>query len=296
MYYKNWPKRMDYPAEKKEPENPGWKFRFNATTGSKTVDLEGNCSRMPLTFYTTCSTRCLFLCVFFQSSDDFRLLSGEGVDKKFKVELLDVAILGFYVTLDPEVVKAHTKSLEKEKAIYPYTSTQMKSFAVPKGQFSASFGDMYSGKVPNNLVLEIVSAEAAAGSHQKNPFNFKHCDLESVILYVNDQSIPFKPLEFNFDEDLYTAGYLSLFSLQHDIGCDVGLDIRLRYYDSSYCLIAFDIKAEVDGTEQSLPHYGNVKLDLRFRKALPEAVNVILYSAMDSVLYIDQARAVKIPE
>ena len=196
------------------------------------------------------------------SSDDFRLLSGEGVDKKFRVELLDVAILGCYVTLDPEVVKAHTKSLEKEKAIYPYTSTQMKSFAVPKGQFSASFGDIYSRKVPNNLVLGIVSAEAAAGSQQKNPFNFQHCDLESVTLYVNDQSIPFKPLEFNFDEDLYTAGYLSLFSLQHDIGCDVGLDIRLSDYGSGYCLIAFDIKAEVVGTEQSLPSYGNVKLDI----------------------------------
>ena len=105
--------------------------------------------------------------------------------------------------------------------------------------------------MPNNLVLGIVSTEADAGSQQKNPFNFKHCDLESVTLYVNDQSIPFKPLEFNFDEDLYTASYLSLFSLQHDIGCDIGLDIRLSDYDSGYCLIAFDIKAEVDGTEQS---------------------------------------------
>ena len=86
----------------------------------------------------------------------------------------------------------------------------------------------------------------------------------------------------------------------------VGLDIRLSDYDGGFCLIAFDIKAEVDSTEQSLPCYGNVKLDLRFSKALPEAVNVILYSSMevnvilyssmDSVLYINQARAVKIPE
>ena len=296
MYYKDWPNRMDYPAEKKQLENPGWKYRFDATTGSKTVDLEGKLFLDAFNFSRYLLNEVLVSVRFFQSSDDFRLLSGEGVDKKFKVELLDVAILGCYVTLDPEVVKAHTKSLEKEKAIYPYTSTQMKSFAVPKGQFSASFGDIYSGKVPNNLVLGIVSAEAAAGSQQKNPFNFEHCDLESVTLYVNDQSIPFKPLEFNFDEDLYTAGYLSLFSLQHDIGCDVGLDIMLGDYDGGYCLIAFDIKAEVDGTEQSLPRYGNVKLDLRFRKALPEAVNVILYCGMDSVLYIDQARAVKIPE
>ena len=106
-----------------------------------------------------------------------------------------------------------------------------------------------------------------------------------MTLYVNDQSIPFRPLEFNFDEDLYTAVYLSLFPMQHDIGCDVGLDIRLSDYVGGYCLIAFDIKAEVDGTEQSLPCYGNVELDLRFRKALPEAVNVILYSSMDIVLY-----------
>ena len=112
---------MDYPAEKKEPENPGWKYRFDATIGSKKVDLEGKLFPDAFNFSRYLLNEVLVSVHVFQSSDDFRLLSGEGVDKKFKVEVLDVAILGCYVTLDPEVVKAHTKILEKVKAMYPYS-------------------------------------------------------------------------------------------------------------------------------------------------------------------------------
>ena len=65
-----------------------------------------NCSRMPLTFQATCSSRCFF-------SRVQMILDYYPAKKliKFSVELLYVAILGCYVTLDPEVVKAHTTSL-----------------------------------------------------------------------------------------------------------------------------------------------------------------------------------------
>ena len=84
MYYKDWPKRMDYPAEKKEPENPGWKYRFDSTTGSKTVDLEGKLFPDAFNFSRYLLNEVLVSVHFFQSSDDFRLLSGEGVDKNSK--------------------------------------------------------------------------------------------------------------------------------------------------------------------------------------------------------------------
>ena len=70
MYYKDWPKRMDYPAEKKQLENPGWKYRFDATTGSKTVDLEGKLFLDAFNFSRYLLNEVLVSVHFFQSSDD----------------------------------------------------------------------------------------------------------------------------------------------------------------------------------------------------------------------------------
>ena len=100
----------------------------------------------------------------------------------------------------------------------------------------------------------------------------------------------------NFKEDLYTAAYMSLFTGQNQDRSDCGVDVELADYGKGYTLLLFDASPQVEGTEQSTPRFGNVKLDLRFREALNQAVNVILYSTVDSVLYIDQARDVKIPD
>ena len=294
MYYKDFAGRMEYAGGKGDMNN-GWKYRYNRTKGSKTVDVEGQIFADAFQFSRYLLNEILVTVKLFQAADEFRLMTEEST-KKLKVELLDLAILGCYVTLDPEVIRAHTKSLESEKAVYPYASTQMKSFAVPSGQFSASFGDIYSGRVPNKIVVGMVLAEAMAGKLSKNPFNFQHFNLESATLYINDQSVPHKPFMTNFKEDLYTAAYMSLFTGQNQDRSDCGVDVELADYGKGYTLLLFDASPQVEGTEQTSPRFGNVKLDLRFREALNQAVNIILYSTTDSVLYIDQARDVKLPD
>ena len=95
----------------------------------------------------------------YQSEDSFRIQSADNKEK-YKIQLEDVSVLGCYITLDPQVVRAHSKSLESQDAIYPYFSTQMKSFAVQAGQYSVSLGDIYSGVVPSKVLVGMVLAES----------------------------------------------------------------------------------------------------------------------------------------
>ena len=113
MYYKDLTGRMDYAGMEQTTMNSIWKHRYNRTKGTKTVEAEG---QLPDAFIFS---------RYLPDSDsetpggkEFRLMIKENA-KKLKVELLDVAILGCYVTLDPEVIRAHTKTLEAEKAMYP---------------------------------------------------------------------------------------------------------------------------------------------------------------------------------
>ena len=121
MYYKDFAGRMENAGGKGDMNN-GWKYRYNRTKGSKTVDVEGQLFADAFQFSRYLLNEVLVTVKLFQAADEFRLMMEEAT-KKLKVELLDLAVLGCYITLDPEVIRAHTKSLELEKAVYPYSST-----------------------------------------------------------------------------------------------------------------------------------------------------------------------------
>ena len=170
----------------------------------------------------------------------------------------------------------------------------MKSFAIPAGQYSVSLGDIYSGVVPSKVLVGMVLAESLSGDQTKNPYNFQNFNLSSAGMYINDQAVLQLPHSLDFSEGVYTSAYLSMFTAQNLDKNDCGLNVSLLDYEQGYCLLSFDTKPDVEQDEQSEPAYGNVRLELRFKMPLEKAINVILYSGVDTVLRIDQARAVKL--
>ena len=295
MFYKDDPGRFDWPFDPKGEKllNRGWDSRFKLTNGSKTVELEGPIFADVFQFPRYLLNEVLVSLRLYQSEDSFRIQSADNKEK-YKIQLEDVSVLGCYVTLDPQVVRAHSKSLESQDAIYPYFSTQMKSFAVPAGQYSVSLGDIYSGVVPSKVLVGMVLAESLSGDQTKNPYNFQNFNLSSAGMYINDQAVPQLPHSLDFSEGVYTSAYLSMFTAQNLEKNDCGLNVSLSDYAQGYCLLSFDTKPDVEQDEQSEPAYGNVRLELRFKTPLEKAINVILYSGVDTVLRIDQARAVKL--
>ena len=124
-------------------------------------------------------------------------------------------MLGCYITLDPQVVRAHSKSLESQDAIYPYFSTQMKYFAIPAGQYSVSLGNIYLEVVPSKVLVGMVLAESLCGEQTKNSYNFQKFNLSSAGMYINDQAVPQLPHSLDFSEGVYTSAYLFMFTGQN---------------------------------------------------------------------------------
>ena len=88
------------------------------------------------------------------------------------------------IGIHPDILKSHARALEDKPAFYPLLKTEVKTFAVGKGQYNVNLDDIYQGKIPNRLILGMVSADAYAGDLTKNPFNFKHYNFDFMCLYV----------------------------------------------------------------------------------------------------------------
>ena len=117
----------------------------------------------------------------------------------------------------------------------------------------------------------------------RSPFNFQHFDCNFVALYVDGQSLPTKPLQPQYADRNYLSAYQTLQS----IGSDVW--IPRDEYPQGYALYVLDVNPHVDFNTK---RRGHCRLELRFAKALPESVTLIMYGKFPEMYRIDQSRSV----
>ena len=233
----------------------------------------------------------------YQSKPEFRLMNKDIIDTKttYTVEVLDVKLKVAMVGISPEVLTSHAKLLADNPAIYPLTRTELKTFTVAQGQFNASLDDIFQGKIPNRLVVAMVKSEAYSGNTLNNPFKFDHFKFDFMCLYANGQSVPSKALQPDFDEGNYVECYQTLISGLGLEGVNAGLFCDRKEYASGYTIVIFDLASEVSEADvQAQDKKGNLQFEVRFKAALEQSINIILYASFSGEIHIDQARTVQL--
>ena len=73
-------------------------------------------------------------------------------NKKYKVVISEVILKAAMIGIHPDILKSHACALEDKPALYPLLKTEVKTFAVGKGQYNVNLDDIYQGKIPNRLI------------------------------------------------------------------------------------------------------------------------------------------------
>ena len=228
---------------------------------------------------------------FWPSNNAFRFMSSNP-NADYKLDITEAVLKVCTIELAPPVMVAHNTALASGPAKYLYDNTDMRAYAVAKGQYSATLEDVYQNAVPSMLVVGLVASEAFMGNYKRNPFNFQHYNLNSIGFYVDGKSMPGRPLTPDYPSDNYMSAYMTLFGnrLQEDIGND----ILYIDYKQGYCLYVFDVCQHGCGGGKPIRPVkdGHTRLDVKFAAPLPEAVTLITYAVFPAMLEIDEARLV----
>jgi hypothetical protein len=262
--------------------NTGLYLRWEYTRGGGIVELEG-----PLLLDIFQQERLILNGVgmtlkLWPSKNAFRLMSN-GSPPEEKIKIVDASLKMCIQRPNPALVMAHNRLLEKSPALYPFMTSSLKIASIADGEYSFSADDMFQGEVPSQLLLGLVSSRAYGGDYKKSPFNFQHFDCNFVALYVDGQSLPAKPLQPQYADGNYTTAYQTLLSHGREVWIDRG------DYPKGYTLYVLDVNPYVDF---NVKRRGHCRLELRFAKALPESVTLIMYGKFPEILRIDQSRSV----
>ncbi|XP_041460945.1 uncharacterized protein F54H12.2-like [Lytechinus variegatus] len=188
----------------------------------------------------------------------------------------------------------HAKTMEKITAKYPLNKVDVKAFSLPAGSMSINKDNLFLGQLPNRIIVGFVDTDAYNGIYTKNPYNFKHLNLNFISITVDSETVPMRPLRPNFKEGTgqnYIHAYNSLFMGTNRLFTDKGLDIDREEYIGGYTLFAFDLTPDLsDGCHLNLIRQGNLRLELQFEAPLLNTVNCIVYSEGQGLIQIDKAR------
>ena len=203
---------LDMPGEfdtcdvDEDPENPGFKERYNVVRGSQIFDV---CAGIPADFLRSESHLCpgnRLTIKLTRASDDFLLIKSAASPTNYKLKILDVKLNWTAVRLSDKIPSPRIER-------YLMTRTELGVESLPQGLRSKTMTLFTGDKMPKSVIVAMVDSAAFEGSQLRNPFNFKHFSTSSVVLKVNGQQVPSQPIKTDFTTNppLISQAYLNLF-------------------------------------------------------------------------------------
>ena len=209
------------------------------------------------------------------------VLMGDSADYQIKLEQVHLDVRK--VTLNPAVLLAHAKVLDKTPAKYPVQRVEMKTYAVTEGGLTANRQNVFMGQIPKRIIVGMVRSDSFNGEVKRNPFYFEHNSIDFIALHVNGEQFPSKAFKPDFNWGLFMRDYHSVFTDTNMDG-DQSNNISREDYKLGSTLFAFDLTPDQgDSGHFNLIRTGNVDEEIHFGRASTSNQNVILYAQFDNV-------------
>ncbi len=226
-------------------------------------------------------------------------LMSKNSTAEFKVVIQDASLFLRKVNIADHVFLAHQQTLLRSNAIYPLEYVVMKRYSIPRGNLTGPTDNIFLGQLPIEMIIGFVDEEAVSGSFTKNPYNFKHMNVQHFVVKYDGVQVPAKPLTPYFKDDsngggLYNRLYQNLFAAKaYD---NKGSLIQREDFPRGYALYAFDFRPDLGSHGcYNLRKNGSVQIEVQFREALSTTINMIVYAEFDSYFEITNTREVMVP-
>jgi len=198
------------------------------------------------------------------------------------------------VKLSSEMFMDIAKTLESTNAKYPIRRVICKSVTVPQNFYDLSHEKLFSGQLPNRIIVGLVRNDAFSGHVGHNPYNFNHFNLSEISVYADGQNVQnIKPLKIDFERNLFISAYNNLYTGTGRLFHDEGLAINRLEFPEGNALYAFDLSPDLtDDQKFDQLRTGSVRLQLKFSQQLAVPVTLIIYAEYQNVIEIDRNRNV----
>ena len=179
--------------------------------------------------------------------------------------------------MSKEVVVAHADVVKDTPASYPFKRTEIKTYNGVKGQTEIILENPSQTAVPTRFIIGMVSVDAYSGHNSKNPLKFQPFDISRAGFYIYDKSIAKPTYKLDPVSGKLIEPFMELYSILGKVGEDKDIGLSIVDYQDGLFLLPFDVIPTSSASMKYLAKKedGNCRLELHFRKPLPENITII---------------------
>ena len=273
------------PSDKLDANNPGYVYRKKLINESKACELVGN-------FLSDIFLQDRFILpnvdikiVLRRAPVTFSLLSPVA-NANYQIEFENLAYYVRRYTLTPNLRSYHINMLNRNNAaVYPFVRNEIKTFSVSTGMTNIVKENLFSSsKLPERIVIGIVSTSGYNGAYGKNAYAFNPFALGQIKVSVDDDPSHYSLLNLDFDGN----GILACKNLFEGLEITKAIGINVENYKNGNTLYSFKLAPSRAITE------GSVKIELIFSTPTTESLTVLLLSHHSAIMCIDRFNQVNI--
>jgi hypothetical protein len=231
---------------------------------------------------------------FYRAPDNFVLMSNDA-NKTYKIIIEDLKLFIRHVTVSDRIVASHIAQFEKGPAIFPFTKTVIKTQVQTVGITNFTVLGVVNGLFPKTIIFTFLSSGSLNGSYMSNPYNFQHFGLNFACLRMNGEQVPSEPYRPDFTNGLMLREFREFYDnigVSHD---DLGSCLTPALYKGGAFMMAFDLSPDMcNGFHCHPKGTGYINLELGFKAALTENINVLTYCSYDAQALLDKDNIVHV--
>lgn len=221
-----------------------------------------------------------------RNSKDFFLLGSSSLNSSDYNISIDSAKLKFKkVLLNEQLVAQHQKEFNQNiPAKFPLEESEIRTFNIAAQSQIANSSVLYSGRLPNFIIVALTKSSSFSGKFSENPFNFEDFSVKTLTLHIDSENIPQKTINVDFTKD-YTHLYRNFLN---EIKPVSGEYFTKENYKSGYCFFIFRLSPNPVKGYTSLPKTGSIRCEISFSSPNTSSLTALLYSETSNTILVDK--------
>lgn len=211
----------------------------------------------------------------------------DAVEMNPQPYIIEAKLLVRRVRVDQAVMIGHQQGLEHQNAIYPFQKTKIVHFTIPKNSHGEYKDNLFSDeRLPKFVLIAFQSSKQASGDYGSFCSTFSNYGVKSISLARN---VDYRETYTTDFENDFTEAYVqSIIRNMGLLNADRNNGITMKEFKDSYTFFTFVLAPDFAIDQAQIPKTGNLKLDVRFHKALTESVTMYAYGVFDSEIQISK--------
>ena len=228
-----------------------------------------------------------------KAKDTFCLMHESG---SFELKIKNPVLMVQKVTPVAAIKESYVQLLEEGHPLqYNLRTPLVNYYTIEASSSQFMRDDLFLGKMPKRIILGMVETAAYHGNATLNPFNFQHFNVGEITLYKDGMPYPCPSMRMDFENQKYAEAYHNFMKSLGAAYSNKVPPVKKEEFGAGFFIVVYDMSPDQSGSVQSasmLSMNSNVRLEMKFAKALPKNVTLLVYAEYENAMEITKDRQV----